>query len=424
MFKQIKSLGLVAVSAALIAALLVGSVVPAKAEPGKVVKIGMGAFYTGPVATMGVPACNAFIDYMRYINEQGGINGVELEVVWYETKYLIPHVMTAYRRVVDQGAMIFGLGSPLDAAIALLPRAERDGVALNFIDALMPGAVTEPQWILVSLNDWATSFVTTMKWLKDNLWTEARPARVGMIFYDTGAGRSSLDSVKYLNQIGCEFVGYETVPLLGCIDTSTELLRLVNKKADFIYMVSYGAPSVVIIKDAARLEIQQKGVKLVASANAIDYNVLEVVGKDADGWYANKGTRCYFEAEKFPGLKLLHEVEKEYRGYEPRKTDGFGAVAWVHAAVCVEAIRLAMEDVGYENLSPRAVRDALFSGRIKDFSTGIVPPITITEDTPWLVDTCWICEIRGAEFHPISRVEPIPSLYVSPEKFEEAIERW
>jgi len=51
MFRHAKSFGLVAASAGLIFALLLGSVVPAKAAEERVVKIGLHAAWTGVLAT-------------------------------------------------------------------------------------------------------------------------------------------------------------------------------------------------------------------------------------------------------------------------------------------------------------------------------------------------------------------------------------
>lgn len=49
-----------------------------------------------------------------------------------------------------------------------------------------------------------------------------------------------------------------------------------------------------------------------------------------------------------------------------------------------EAVRLAIEKVGFADLTKAAIRAALFS--IKDFDTGLVPPITISEGKPYFLD--------------------------------------
>ena len=48
--------------------------------------------------------------------------------------------------------------------------------------------------------------------------------------------------------------------------------------------------------------------------------------------------------------------------------------------ITVEAIRLAIEKVGLENLNGRAVRDAMAT--IKDFETGLIAPCTVIERPP------------------------------------------
>lgn len=85
MLRYIRGFGLVAVSVVLIAALLLGSVVPAKAAEEKVVKIGIHTALTGPLATTVVPAHYGIADYIKYVNEQGGIHGAKLQLEWENT---------------------------------------------------------------------------------------------------------------------------------------------------------------------------------------------------------------------------------------------------------------------------------------------------------------------------------------------------
>jgi len=94
-------------------------------------------------------------------------------------------------------------------------------------------------------------------------------------------------------------------------------------------------------------------------------------------------SQCYpsptVETE-LPEMKVLLEAAKKYRGYEPEKMTTWYVVGWTNAMVAVEAIRLAIEKVGIENLSGQSVRDALAS--IKDFDTGLLPPGSMSDDKP------------------------------------------
>jgi len=84
-----------------------------------------------------------------------------------------------------------------------------------------------------------------------------RALRVGCIGYDWPITWSTIDDVQhYPPEFGIEFAGYEIVPFAGCVDTSTEWLRLADKKPDWICVTCAGSSLTVLVKDSARLEIQ------------------------------------------------------------------------------------------------------------------------------------------------------------------------
>ena len=57
---------------------------------------------------------------------------------------------------------------------------------------------------------------------------------------------------------------------------------------------------------------------------------------------------------------------------------------------------MAIEKFGYENLSGSLLREALFS--IKDYDTGLIPSITITEEEPFVTKYLRINRIRDGRF--------------------------
>ena len=69
-------------------------------------------------------------------------------------------------------------------------------------------------------------------------------------------------------------------------------------------------------------------------------------------------------------------------------------------SITLEGIRLAIEKVGAENVSGRAVRDALVT--IRDFDTGLIPPITLTDEDPIYSAGYRIYQIQGGKILPYS----------------------
>jgi len=122
--------------------------------------------------------------------------------------------------------------------------------------------------------------------------------------------------------------------------------------------------------------------------------------------------------ERFPGIQLYAEKEKQYRGIKPEALKAFGLGGWIMTAVAVEGIRIAVEKVGYQNLTDDAVRDALLGGGIKDFDMGCVPPITMSEHRRYWLATPFLYQIRETTPQFISMRPEVPSFAID---LEEAV---
>ncbi len=240
-----------------------------------------------------------------------------------------------------------------------------------------------------------------MKWAKDN-WTEERPPKIGFMIYDHSSAWDELNGAREWAPklgLGFEFVGYEVVPFAGTLDTSTEWLRLAAKNPDWIYVGACGSTLVTLSKDAARLGIQEKGIKICNCGYGVDEIVLKPMGKSAEGWYA---VRLHPSAtdQEVPGVRLAHEMIKRYRGLDEACSHYIGACGI--SSIIIEAIRLAMEKVGYENLNGRAVRDAMMT--IKDFTPfgEVFPPVTITENRPYVCPYFRMYQVREGRIWRVS----------------------
>jgi len=141
-----------------------------------------------------------------------------------------------------------------------------------------------------------------------------------------------------------------------------------------------GSTAVTTIKDFYRLELRQKGIKLCAYHGL--GNMLAAAGEAAcEGGYYVDYVPTQWDTE-IPGVKLLRELVKRYRGWD--RLDPTYMYGWAGTQVAVESISLAIEKVGYDNLSGRAIRDALASMVKNDLGgIGIIPPVTMSEEQPY-----------------------------------------
>ena len=400
MFNRLKSFSLVAVSVGLVAALLLGSAVPAKAAGERAVKIGFNCAFTGVLATETVSGHEAQIDYVKWVNEHGGIDGIRVQARWEDYGSLGSRAITTYKRLVEWGALV--TTNFLDTAMSA-PRHKRDKIS----GVYMPGAVssvlvTEPPWIIGSGSEAENYAVSWIEWFLED-WTEDHPLRWGAMCADLPAPRDiQINSVPYvLERAGgrVEYVGYEVIPYAGVIDTTTEWLRLAAKRPDWITVSHYGGSMVTIVKDAARLGIQEKGIKLLADHATLEESILRIVGKAGEDWYRSTLDPLSSMAE-LPGMKCILEAAKKYRGREPEDVTIAYTKGWVGTAIALEGIRLAIEEVGFENLTGEAVREGLFS--IRDFDLGLGPPFIITEDKPYYNDYWYPAHIEKGRIVPLT----------------------
>jgi branched-chain amino acid transport system substrate-binding protein len=107
-----------------------------------------------------------------------------------------------------------------------------------------------------------------------------------------------------------------------------------------------------------------------------------------------------------PGIKLLRDLQMKYRGrldVQGDEAHGFRA-----AYVTCEALKRAVEEVGYENVGGAAVNRALLS--MKDFDPYGIGPITYTAEDHRGSNGVRIYQVRGGEVVPVTDWREAPML--------------
>ena len=61
-------------------------------------------YRTGAYAPNGVPFANGYVDYLKYVNAKGGINGVKITFEECETGYATDKGVECYERLKGKGA--------------------------------------------------------------------------------------------------------------------------------------------------------------------------------------------------------------------------------------------------------------------------------------------------------------------------------
>jgi branched-chain amino acid transport system substrate-binding protein len=72
----------------------------------KTVKLGIVLVKTGPVAALGEPNGQGMVDYFNHLNEQGGVNGRKIEIVWEDDEFQAPKSVAAVKKLMTRDEVL------------------------------------------------------------------------------------------------------------------------------------------------------------------------------------------------------------------------------------------------------------------------------------------------------------------------------
>jgi branched-chain amino acid transport system substrate-binding protein len=392
-----KGFDIAILAVALAALLLITACAPAPLDEGKqVVGIGFIMGLTGAAAAPEQAAFRVALNYFRYFDEEIGIPGVTIEPVWADTGLDVPRAISAYQRFVDAGVVLLWTVNTNESE-AIKARCEKDEVPVITM-AVTEALIYPPGWIYAIHPTESERFAIVCDWIMEN-WREERPPRLAFMGLDAPYGRAcEVTGAKYAESIGIEMAPMEIVPYMP-LDTSPQLLRLHERGVDYVYITAIWSTVMPIMKDAERLGLIGK-IRFGGYENTQTEALLRSLGPSVEGHFAPRGAPWY------KGVPLLIDMQMRYRGTVDLQGDEAGTL--VFGAVTVEAIKRAIEEVGYENLDGRAIKEALDS--IKDFDAHGIRKITYTPEDHRGSAAIRMYQVQGGEVVPVTDWREAPML--------------
>jgi len=367
----------------------------------QVVEIGFMAGLTGPAAAASQYAFRTSVDYTKYFNEEGGIPGITAKLTWADTAYKLDQAVSTYRRWTERGLPIFILVL-MEETTVLSPMAAKDELPYITL-AQSEGAMYPPGWVYSIYPTEAERFSVWCDWILEN-WQEDRPPRVAFMGADMAYGREPEgQGTKYAESIGIEMLPMEFVPVLP-LDVTTQLVRLNERGADFVYITGIWSTALPIMRDAERLGLIGQ-IRFGGYENTQSRALLEGLGPGAEGYVCPR-VAPWVEQVEIPGIKLIRHLQMKYRGrldVQGDEAHGFRA-----AYVAFEAVKRAVEEVGYENVDGAAVATALLS--MKDFDPYGIGPITYTADDHRGSNRVSVYQVKGGEVVRVADWREAPML--------------
>ena len=371
MNRILKGKGLGVLAVALTTLLLVTACAPAPTTlpsgEKKVVEVGNLTPLTGPASTAEHPCYQAIQDYVRYFNEEKGIPGVTIKVVWLDMGREMGKFISGYRRLADRGLPLI-FSNDTTSLETLRAQFEKDQIP--FLAGTTTGPVVHPPgWVFCGWATFGEATTGVFDYFMEN-WKEERPPKLQFFAADSPFGRGPAEEgTKH-----AESIGFEVLPIEVCgyavIDATPQLLRIEAHEADLVYIQNIIPAAGPILRDVERLGLHDK-IQFSGTEWAVGETLMQMAPVAVEGFLTPRSLPWFDETE-VPGVKTMIDSQLKYHGKVQERPEYMAG--WVYGAIMCEAVKRAIEEVGYDNLDGLAVKRALES--MKDFDVDGLAKIT------------------------------------------------
>lgn len=322
----------------------------------------------GPNKAFGLAMTNAAEIYKDRVNAAGGINGMKLKIISYDTKSEVNEAITAYRRLCDLDKVSVVLGPPIaNMGIALAPIAE--GKKVPIIGLFMDErGTTQPNgkpWTYMFLAQNACGAQARV--IASYAIKELKLKKYALLYNQQNAYSVSLAEpfVAYVTAAGAS-VGVKETFLTADKDYRTQLTKIKQASPDAIYMPNYPQEIPLTLQQAFDLGIK---ATILGNNSYIPFAMASHTNPKA-----SEGV--YFPYGIDPSDPKLKEFDAEYEkrfGY-PAISQSFSG--WDAFGALVDAYKRALS--ASKKPTPQMLADEL--SKTKDFP-GYQGPLTLSSKT-------------------------------------------
>jgi len=365
---------------------------PDRAGAADEIKWGVLIDLSGPTSDWGKNQVKGQLDAMRWINENGGINGKELKLIVIDDGYKVPRGVAGYNRLVDSEKVLGLYIQSTGTTMTLAKKIVSDGVAT--IAASFIGVFQDPSkypfsfYMSPSYNDMAR---IALKWVRTTWQDPSRKPKICYLYPDNTYGRAILEtSNDYAKKIGVE-VGPDQVINWPTKDATVQLTNMSRYNPDYAYITSTAMNGAVILKNAKALGLS---TKFISNIRNFEESLITLSGGAAEGTYGVHPIAPY--GAPVPGMKkVVASHEQWHPGEEGTNVYVEG---WVNILCVAEALKRA-DKAG--SLTPAGIRDAF--EQFRNFDTGgLAPPLTFTKEDHRGSMAAKIYEIKDAKMVDVS----------------------
>ena len=302
------------------------------------IKVGALQSVTGDLATYGLPERHAFEIAIAEVNAAGGVNGRQVEMVFYDPAGDTAQAVSQTRRLVEQDKVDVVVGGGTSSGIALAMKPILQSAGIFFMSTEAANGIVSPA------AEASTTFATTLSTdivvqsMFDYL-KRKNVTKVGFLADTTAYGQAGLTSAEAAAKTsGLELVGGEYDP------TATDLTPNINKLTAggvqaWVNWTS-GTSGVLFMRNAATLNLVSRG-PVMASFTYSNPALMTQAGAAAKGVTVAgvKATVLEGLPQDDPQRPLLQKLQDAQKAQ-------FNENVTIYASQSYDAMKITLQAIG------------------------------------------------------------------------------
>jgi branched-chain amino acid transport system substrate-binding protein len=335
---------------------------------GKTIKVGGIFDITGPTNVIGAPFAEGAAAYFDYVNKQGGINGLSVDLISIDYQFDIQKAASALSRLIHKENILALIGWGCSDMPSLIPKAENAKLPVT-TGTRCHAVIGKTNPVVFSVADTYEKEViqTALPWLiRDGEKKGIRP-KVSLFYSEPGRDASNTIS-EACDKMGIDVVIKEFISEKA-ISAGPQMARAKQAGSQYVWVFSTLTPVLTLLKEAYKIDYQPQFYGISYVGNELIFKL----ASSNPGKLIFTGESAYMSQADIPGIKKI----REFTG-KSALPNSFVA-GWVRSMLLARGLQKA-------NIKPEmpisqartSILDAFEKFTNEDME-GLVAPVTFSE---------------------------------------------
>ncbi|MBI4621409.1 MAG: ABC transporter substrate-binding protein [Desulfobacterales bacterium] len=308
------------------------------------IKMGHITADTGPIAKDSQSITEGVRNYIRHINEQGGINGRKVELVSEDSGYSIPRAMSAFKKLLYKD-MVFTFFGPTSTgeATALLSQIAKEKVVTVPITAAETMSKPLKRYVFGASLSYEAAIRILFDYVMEDL--KSKNPKIAIVYPDVEFGKVGRTEARIQAKIyGVEL--HEEILNMGSLEATSQVLSMKKYNPDFVILHHVIAPASIFLREARKFGLKTNFLTTITDTN------LDTVTMSKEAARGTVGVNCFRSwYEDVPAVKKMREITLRFHpGTDKPYRSEYYTAGWIIATIFSEGMKRAGRDLNNETL--------------------------------------------------------------------------